>query len=114
MIDATTTGTAAYDARVLDAARNAARRTESSDAAKLQEACRHFEQIFIKIMLDSMKKTLDGNALIPQNAGEKLFEDMLYDEYAGTIADTAELGIAAMMYDQLSAGLPGEGLDRSV
>lgn len=109
----TAAGTEAYDGRAIQAARTAARQINAMDAEKLRQACRDFEQIFVKMMLDSMKKTLDGDALIPQNAGEKLFEDMLYDEYAGKIADTANLGIATMMYDQLSAGLPGDTIDRS-
>ena len=92
------------------------RRTSSKDSGELREVCEEFESLFVKMMLDSMRATLSDDTLIPKNSGEKLFEDKLYDEYAKSMSKTADLGIADMMYDQLSAGsaaLPGEALDIS-
>ncbi len=76
-----------------------------AEAKKLKDACRDFESLFIKQMLDSMKKTVNKSGLLDGGMAEDIFEDMLYDEYATKMADTANLGIAKMMYKQLSAGL---------
>ena len=72
------------------------------EQAKLQQACQDFEAIFIKQMLDSMRKTVNKTSLFGRNMAEDIFEDMLYDEYAKEMAQTTDLGIAEMMYKQLS------------
>lgn len=75
------------------------RKTEEK---KLKESCKEFEAIFIKQMLKSMKSTVKKSGLIKENMGEKLFDDMLYDEYAKKMSNTSEFGIADMMFKQLS------------
>lgn len=69
---------------------------------KLKQTCVEFESIFIKQMLNSMKSTINKSGLIKESMGEKLFDDMLYDEYAQKMAKTSQFGIADMMYKQLS------------
>ena len=69
---------------------------------ELKEACRDFEAIFIKQMLDSMKKTVPENSLMKGGMAEDIFEDMLYQEYASIISKSGDLGIAEMVYKQLS------------
>lgn len=69
---------------------------------KLKETCKEFESIFIKQMLNSMKSTVKKTGLVKESMGEKLFDDMLYDEYAKKMANTSQFGIADMMYKQLS------------
>jgi flagellar protein FlgJ len=73
-----------------------------TDRAKLEEACRDFEAIFIKQMLDAMKNTVQKTNLFGRNMAEDIFEDMLYDEYAKEMSKSTDLGIAEMMYKQLS------------
>ncbi len=68
---------------------------------ELKEACRDFETLFVKQMLDSMRKTVQKAEPEGNNAGRDYFEDMLYDNYAKSISETANLGIAKMMYQQL-------------
>ena len=105
-------GRLAYDAtRSVAESDELARRAAAGESAELREVCEEFEALFVKMMLDSMRNTLDDDTLIPKNSGEKLFEDKLYDEYAKGISRTANLGIADMMYDQLAAGIPGESVD---
>ena len=111
-IDPMMSGRAAYEAgRNIAATDELVRRTESGERGQLREACEEFESLFVKLMLDSMRKTLSDDTLIPKNAGEKLFEDKLYDEYAEKISRSAGLGIADMMYEQLEAGFPGATVD---
>jgi len=69
---------------------------------RLMETCRDFEAIFIKQMLNTMKKTVNKTNLLGGNMAEDVFEDMLYDEYSKLMAKNANFGLAEMMYDQLS------------
>ncbi|MGL1891718.1 MAG: rod-binding protein [Spirochaetaceae bacterium] len=69
---------------------------------KLLETCKEFESMFVKQMLDSMKKTVNKSGFIKENMGEQIFDDMLNDEYSKKIADTSGFGIAEMMYKQLA------------
>ena len=68
---------------------------------ELMDACKDFETIFVKQMLNSMRKTVNKTDKSEDNAGKKYFEDMLYDNYAEKITERANLGIAKMMYQQL-------------
>ena len=76
----------------------------SAKNKELYNACLDFEALFIKQMLDSMRKTVDRTSFSdsPTDAtGRDFFEDMLYDNYSKKMAETANLGIAKMMYLQL-------------
>ncbi len=75
---------------------------KSSDPTTLEEACRDFEALFIKQMLDSMRKTVPESGMMDGGMAEDVFEDMLYDEYSKLMARTADLGIAEMMQQQLT------------
>ncbi len=82
------------------------RGTKSGEDAPLREATKDFESLFVKQMLNSMKKTINKSGLLDGGMGQEIFEDMLYDEYAEKIAETANLGISEMMYQQLSTQRP--------
>ncbi len=86
-------------------AQAAARRLAGGAAGKgkeLYKACQDFEAILIKQMLDVMRKTVDKSGLLDGGFAQEVFEDMLYDEYAGKMARTAHFGLARLIYDQLS------------
>ena len=74
----------------------------SSDQTTLEEACLDFEALFIKQMLDSMRKTVPESGMMDGGMAEDVFEDMLYDEYSKLMARSADLGIAEMMQRQLT------------
>jgi len=97
--------------RMANQAAGLIRRSNTGSRDELLALSGEFEALFVKIVLDSMRDTLSDDSLIPKNAGEKLFEDRLYDEYARVISKTANLGIAEMIYTQLSDYLPGERVD---
>ena len=80
----------------------AASKTLPKDEGKLKEVCLDFEAIFIKQMLDAMRKTVPEEGLMKKNMAENIFEDMLYDEYAKVMSRTADLGIADIMFRQLT------------
>ena len=74
---------------------------------KLREACQDFQSIFIKQMLESMRKTVQETGLLSGGRAEKIFEDMLYDEYAKKMSKTAGFGLDEMIYRQLTGSAPG-------
>ncbi len=68
----------------------------------LYEVCVDFEAIFIKQMLNVMRKTVHKNGLLDGGFAEEIFEDMLYDEYSQKMARNAQFGLANILYNQLS------------
>ena len=76
--------------------------TKVDKSSKLYQACDDFQSVFIKQMLDTMRKTVDkSQSLIQPNEGEKVFEDMLYDEYSKTMSKTAGFDLADNLYRQM-------------
>ncbi len=69
---------------------------------KLMNVCVEMESIFVSRMLSEMRKTLPKEKLVDGGFAEKIFEDMLYDEYALNLSKTSNLGIATMLYNDLS------------
>jgi len=100
-MNATETGLLHFNDRRFDSIRTVetSARTHDGDA-KLKDACRDFEAIFIKQMLDSMKKTVQKTGLMEGGMAEDIFEDMLYHEYAKTMAKTGSFGISDMLMRQ--------------
>src|SRR6056297_2494547 len=74
--------------------------TDKND--KLKETCSDFQAIFVKQMLDSMRKTVNKSGLLEGGQAEEIFEDMLYDEYAQSISENGNIGLDDMLYKQLS------------
>jgi peptidoglycan hydrolase FlgJ len=73
---------------------------------KLFNASVEFESIFVKMMLNQMKKSINKSGLIDGGYAEEIFEDFLYDEYAKKISENHSLGLAEQIYDTLSKSLP--------
>ncbi|WP_017214432.1 rod-binding protein [Leptospira noguchii] len=73
---------------------------------KLYSASVEFESIFVKMMLNEMKKTVEKSGLIDGGYAEEIFEDMLYDEYSKNLSSNSSLGLAEQIYQSLSSNLP--------
>ncbi len=69
---------------------------------KLMNVCLEMESIFVSRMLKEMRNTLPKEKLIDGGFAERIFEDMLYDEYALNISKISNLGMAKMLYSELS------------
>jgi flagellar protein FlgJ len=70
--------------------------------SKLYKVSQEFEAIFIKQMLNVMRKSVAKTGLLDGGMAEEFFEDMLYDEYAEKMAKSGSFGIADMIYRQLN------------
>ena len=82
---------------------NTSNSNEIDKNSKLYEVSQEFEAIFIKQMLNVMRETVNKSGLIDGGMAEEIFEDMLYDEYALKMSQTAQFGLADSIYKQLSA-----------
>jgi Rod binding domain-containing protein len=69
---------------------------------KLMNVCIEMESIFVARMLKEMKKTVPKGEMLHGGYAEEMFEDMLYDEYSMSVSKTSNLGLAKMLYSQLS------------
>jgi len=72
-----------------------------SNDLKLREAANDFEAIFVKQMLETMRKTSIETNLIPKSEGEKVFQSMLDEHYSKIMATSGSLGLGEMIYQQL-------------
>jgi flagellar protein FlgJ len=74
------------------------------DKEKLKAACKEFEGLLMQIMYRQMKKTVPDGGLFEKSAGTRIFEEMLDEEIIDNAKDRG-IGIAEMMYNQLSLSL---------
>jgi Rod binding domain-containing protein len=52
-------------------------------------------------MVQAMRSTVTQQGIIPQSQGEKIYRSMLDSEYSQKMADTEQLGLGRIIYDQL-------------
>lgn len=76
--------------------------TEKPRDKKLWDTCVDFESIFVGQLFDEMRKTVHKGGILHGGHAEEIFEDFLYDEYAKITSKNSNIGIAKMLYDQLS------------
>lgn len=72
------------------------------DQKKLYGACQELEAVWLSKMMETMRNTINRSDLIPRTFAEETFESMLYDEYAKNMSKTGQMGIAEILYQQLS------------
>lgn len=71
---------------------------------KLREACEGFESIFIQKMWEQMRATVPKSGLM-QSREEHVWQGMFDQELAKKMASAGGIGLADMMYEQLSRDL---------
>lgn len=72
------------------------------DKQKLKEVCRQLESVFVHQMISQMRSSIPKSGFLGQSNGEKLFQDMLDEKYAAKISKAGGIGLADMLYRQLS------------
>jgi flagellar protein FlgJ len=94
-------------AKPTGAAANSATASSSKElidkTSKLYEKSLELESFFVKIMLNSMKSTINsGFSGQEQSYASKMYQDMMYDEYATVMTKNAGFGLADQIYLSLS------------
>jgi flagellar protein FlgJ len=80
-----------------------------SDRARLGEAARQFEAIFLRQMLSAARSTDFGGDELFGGQGEETFREMRDARFADIAAGTGSLGLAASIEAQLARYLGPEG-----
>ncbi|ONI40312.1 hypothetical protein AN639_04680 [Candidatus Epulonipiscium fishelsonii] len=76
---------------------------ETKDDAELMEACQKVESYFLSTIFKQMKSSIQSdNPLIEKGEYEETFEDMLTDTQVDGMISAGGVGLAEMMYKQLS------------
>ena len=75
---------------------------EKSVDRNLMGVCNEMESLFVSRMLKEMRKTVQKNEWLHGGFAEEVFEDMLYDQYSVSVSKNSNLGVAKMLYDELS------------
>jgi flagellar protein FlgJ len=71
-------------------------------AGKLYEQCLELEIFMVKTLIGSMRNTIQKSGLIEEGFAGKMYEDMLYDEYARDFTKNANFGMADLAYLELT------------
>lgn len=69
---------------------------------ELKDACKGFEAMFLSMMYKEMRATVPENTLFGESNGQKIFMDMRDSELMKNVAESGGLGLADLMYRQLS------------
>ena len=83
---------------------NGKKMTEADKEKKLREACEGFESIFIQKMWQEMRNTLPKTNML-QGREEQFWQSMYDQELAKSMTTAGGIGLADMMYAQLSRNL---------
>lgn len=72
-------------------------------SAQIRQAAEAFESYFLQIMFREMRRTsFDEGGLFPRSNAERIFTDMLDEEIAKSAAGGRGMGLADMIYRQMS------------
>lgn len=75
---------------------------EKGDTAALKKTAQDFEEIFVNMLLKSMRSTIGDSGLMEKSNQRDIFEGMLDEEFAKNISKAGGIGIQEMMIKQLS------------
>lgn len=74
---------------------------ESGDLEALKKVAKEFEEIFVNMLLKSMRSTIMDGGLTEKSNQRGMFEGMLDEEFAKQISEKGGIGIQDMMVRQL-------------
>lgn len=81
---------------------------KEAEQRKLKETCQQLESFMLQRLLDGMYRTIPESDFIPKSSGHDIWQSMLNEQYAQTMAKSGSTGLADIIYDQLNQSLyPG-------
>lgn len=81
----------------------------AGEAARLQWAAEQLESLFIHELWKGMRRTVMKSGMF-DGAGVRLFEEMLDEERSRAMAEAGGVGLAQLIYEQMSAHVDDEHL----
>ncbi|MCK9223726.1 MAG: rod-binding protein [Candidatus Muirbacterium halophilum] len=79
--------------------------TRDNSDEKLKKSCQDFESIFVNQLMKSMRSTVQKTGFISGGRGEEIFQSMLDEEYSNEISKSGKMGLAEIMFKELSKKL---------
>lgn len=76
---------------------------KAQNTDELNKTCQDFESLFVSYMMEQMRRTIPEGGLITRSQGEKIYTGMLDNEIAKTVSNSQGMGLARIMYEQMSA-----------
>ena len=73
---------------------------------ELRQACAAFEGMFMDMMMKTMRKATMESSLIKKSNGEKIFTEMLDQQYVDILAKTPDSGLGVSLYQHLKQTMP--------
>lgn len=75
---------------------------KSRSQQELMDAAEQFEAIFLYQLMTEMRRTVPDTDLLGDRQAEKIFQSMLDQEVADHSAKSQSVGLAKMIYEQMS------------
>jgi peptidoglycan hydrolase FlgJ len=75
--------------------------TANEKDAKLLQACKDFESIFLAYLLKTMRETVPKGELLGDSKASEIFSSMRDDSLAKDLSQTGGIGISRLLYDQM-------------
>ena len=79
-----------------------AKTADAKEQEKTKKACEDFEAIFLNFVLSKMRDTIPKDGLMGNDQATNLYRGMLDEEMSKQMAASGGVGLAEMMYRQLS------------
>ena len=91
-----------------DQAEELGRKKQAASREALRDAAEQFEALFVQTLLAEMRRTVAENDLLGDRRAEKLFQSMLDQEMAVNSSQAQSLGLAKLIYEQMSRYVPDD------
>ncbi len=78
------------------------------DSVKLEKACRDLEGVFVTMVFKQMNSSVQKGGLIDEGYAGGVYRDMLTEKYAEEAVKGEGVGIAKMLFKQLSQAKASE------
>ena len=69
---------------------------------ELKKACQDFESIFVNYMMKQMRQSVTKDGIVGTSQAEEMYTSMLDNEVAKNISKARGIGLAAIIYRQMS------------
>lgn len=78
------------------------------NSKKLYQACQDLESVLVNTVIKAMRQSIPKSGLTGNSFAEETYQSMLDEEYSKQISKSQTLGVADMLYRQLSRNISDE------
>ncbi|CUH95509.1 hypothetical protein P22_1580 [Propionispora sp. 2/2-37] len=82
---------------------------KTQDAAKLKKVCQDMEAVFLNFMMSKMRETVPKDGLLKESNAQVIMTSMLDTELTKNMSQAGGIGLADLLYRQLSQDREANG-----